>query len=120
MDEGQLCAAYNDAGFVLVPDMLPQELLAELRRETDRLIESARQLKEPNDTYDLEPDHRYVNCVTELLTEKGGGILQSNNTKMPACPMQVRPTCVCEGSPIRNGTAPPSARSYTTKAFSGW
>ena len=49
--EAALCAAYNDTGFVLVPSLLSPELLAELRDETDRLVENARHLKGPNDTY---------------------------------------------------------------------
>jgi phytanoyl-CoA hydroxylase len=49
--------AYRRDGFIVVPDVLSAEEVAELRRVTDEFVEKARAVREHDDVYDLEPTH---------------------------------------------------------------
>ena len=48
---------YRDDGYVLVPDVLEPETLAELRRVTEEVVAEASGLVEHSDVLDLEPTH---------------------------------------------------------------
>jgi ectoine hydroxylase-related dioxygenase (phytanoyl-CoA dioxygenase family) len=48
---------YDRDGYIVVPDVLSADEVAELRRATDQMIEGARGVRENNDVYDLEPSH---------------------------------------------------------------
>lgn len=48
---------YRENGFLVVPDVLSQEEVGDLRRVTDEFVENARHVSEHNEVYDLEPDH---------------------------------------------------------------
>jgi ectoine hydroxylase-related dioxygenase (phytanoyl-CoA dioxygenase family) len=50
-------AFYHANGYVGVEDVIPAEMIAELRRVTDELVEKSRSVTESDDAYDLEPDH---------------------------------------------------------------
>src|SRR5262245_52846623 len=50
-------ARYRRDGFLVVEDVLPPAEIAELRRVTDALVESARTVTAHTDVYDLEPSH---------------------------------------------------------------
>lgn len=49
---------YQDNGYLIIPNVLVPEELAALRREIDRILESARGLEKSNDVLDLEDTHR--------------------------------------------------------------
>ena len=53
--------AYNEEGFVCVPDILSTEELRSLRRAVDGMSEQARALTESNDVFDLEAGHSSAN-----------------------------------------------------------
>ena len=48
---------YDRDGYIVVPDVLSADEVAELRRATDQMIDGARGVRENNDVYDLEPGH---------------------------------------------------------------
>ncbi|MBV8912188.1 MAG: phytanoyl-CoA dioxygenase family protein [Acetobacteraceae bacterium] len=48
---------YNRIGAIVVPDILTEDEVAELRRVTDEFVERARNLTEHDDVYDLEDTH---------------------------------------------------------------
>lgn len=50
-------SAYHRDGFIVVPDVVPTELLDEAGAVTDELLERSRQVHESNEIYDLEPGH---------------------------------------------------------------
>lgn len=49
---------YRRDGFLVVPDVLSPDEIADLRRVTDTLVEGARAVTTHNAVYDLEPSHR--------------------------------------------------------------
>ena len=49
--------AYNEAGAIVVPDVLSGEEVARLRRVTDEFVERARGVSAHDDVYDLEDTH---------------------------------------------------------------
>ena len=48
---------YHEEGYIVVEDVLDDQLLTKLRAVTDEVAASARDLKESNDLIDLEPGH---------------------------------------------------------------
>lgn len=48
---------YNEIGGIVVPDVLSQAEVAELRRVTDEFVEKSRAITAHNDIYDLEDTH---------------------------------------------------------------
>ena len=48
---------YNRDGAIVVPDVLTQDEVRELRRVTDEFVERARQVTRHDDVYDLEDSH---------------------------------------------------------------
>lgn len=48
---------YREDGFIVVPNVLSAEEVAELRHVTDTFVENARAVGEHNEIYDLEPGH---------------------------------------------------------------
>lgn len=50
-------SAYQKDGFLVVPDVVPTDLLDEACAITDELIERSRQVQESDGVYDLEPGH---------------------------------------------------------------
>lgn len=50
--------AYQERGYVVVRDALPQHLLQQLRDITDEIVSSAHGLTEHSEILDLEPEHR--------------------------------------------------------------
>lgn len=48
---------YNRVGAIVVPDVLTQDEVAELRRVTDMFVEKSRTVTAHNDVYDLEDTH---------------------------------------------------------------
>ena len=49
---------YRREGFIVVPDVVSAEDIAELRAVTDEFVEASRQAREHTDVFDLEPGHR--------------------------------------------------------------
>jgi len=49
---------YREQGYVVVPDLVDRQTLAEMRRAIDFYVEGARTVTEHDDIYDLEPSHR--------------------------------------------------------------
>jgi phytanoyl-CoA hydroxylase len=49
--------AYDRDGFIIVPDVLSADEIAELRRVTDDFVEGSRAVSAHTDVYDLEPGH---------------------------------------------------------------
>lgn len=56
IDEGMV-SAYQRDGFIVVPDMLSADDLAEIRAVIARLVAGAAQVDAHDDVYDLEPGH---------------------------------------------------------------
>ena len=50
-------AAYERDGFVVIPDAIAPEDIAELRTVTDEFVERSRSVTEHDDVFDLEADH---------------------------------------------------------------
>jgi len=50
-------AFYNDNGYLVVPDVLSPDDVAELRQVTEKFVEDARNVSEHNAVYDLEDSH---------------------------------------------------------------
>ena len=50
-------AFYEDNGYLVVPDVLSADEVAELRRVTEDFVEAARHVSEHDDIYDLEDSH---------------------------------------------------------------
>ena len=48
---------YRERGFIAVPDVLPADVLEELRDEVARFVERSRQVSENDAVFDLEPSH---------------------------------------------------------------
>lgn len=48
---------YNRDGYIVVPDVLSAEEVAELSRVTDEFVEGSRKVSDHTDVYDLEPGH---------------------------------------------------------------
>lgn len=48
---------YRERGFIAVPDVLPADVLEELRDEVARFVEKSRQVSENDAVFDLEPSH---------------------------------------------------------------
>ncbi|MFL2687990.1 MAG: hypothetical protein ACJ0HN_05330 [Alphaproteobacteria bacterium] len=48
---------YNEEGFTLVENALPTDMLEEMLRLTDKIVEEARGLADNDDRYDLEETH---------------------------------------------------------------
>jgi len=53
----QEVAQYHREGFIVVPDVISEEDLAELRKVTEEFVEASRQTLEHTDVFDLEPGH---------------------------------------------------------------
>jgi len=53
----QEVAQYHRDGFIVVPDVISEEDLAELRKVTEEFVEASRQTLEHTDVFDLEPGH---------------------------------------------------------------
>jgi ectoine hydroxylase-related dioxygenase (phytanoyl-CoA dioxygenase family) len=51
-------AFYREQGYLVVPDVLDADTLAEVRREMARILDGARAVTAHTDMYDLEPGHR--------------------------------------------------------------
>ena len=51
-------AFYREQGYLVVPDVLDADTLAEARREMARILDGARAVTAHTDMYDLEPGHR--------------------------------------------------------------
>ena len=50
--------AYEEQGYLVVPDVLTDAEVAELRRATDEIAAGASEVTQHGEKYDLEPDHR--------------------------------------------------------------
>lgn len=48
---------YDETGCIIIPDVLTQQEVAELRRITDEFVDRSRNVTENNDVYDLEETH---------------------------------------------------------------
>ncbi len=48
---------YHELGYIGVPNVLPDDLVRDLRRVTDEFVDRSRQVKEHDDVFDLEPNH---------------------------------------------------------------
>jgi phytanoyl-CoA hydroxylase len=48
---------YKDLGYLVVPDVLDRDLLAEVRRAVDAIVADAAQVTQHTDVYDLEDSH---------------------------------------------------------------
>jgi phytanoyl-CoA hydroxylase len=57
MIDAAMKAAYQRDGFIVVPDLLGREQLAELRRVIGELVTAARDVETHTAVYDLEPGH---------------------------------------------------------------
>jgi len=53
----QEVAQYHRDGFIVVPDVISEEDIAELRKVTEEFVEASRQTLEHTDVFDLEPGH---------------------------------------------------------------
>lgn len=53
--------AYHRDGFIIVPDVLSPDEVAEMRRVTDGFVEDSRAVSQHDDIYDLEPGHSAAN-----------------------------------------------------------
>jgi len=56
-DVEQLSKRYEEDGYVILPEALPADVVAELRATTDRISEQARGLSEENAVFDFEAGH---------------------------------------------------------------
>ena len=62
-------AFYHDNGYLVVENVLSPEKLAELRAETDAIIQAAAGVEASNDLYDLEDSHRPDNPRVRRIKE---------------------------------------------------
>ena len=53
--------SFNERGYLVIENLLPENILKELQKITDDFVEKSRAIKESDDIYDLSDDHTSEN-----------------------------------------------------------
>ena len=62
---------YQQKGYLAVEDVIPADLLADLRRVTDEFVEKSRSVTEHTEAFDLEPEHTPENPRLRRIKSPG-------------------------------------------------
>ena len=59
--------SFNERGYLIIENLLPENILENLQIVTDDFVEKSRTIKESDDIYDLSDDHTSENPAVRRL-----------------------------------------------------